>query len=290
MLLLLLVLIQPPLLSFHLLHTFFTASPLLNTFRRLTANMSKSLGLLGVLAVAAGAARADLQTCGSAQYDPASYVCHNNNFLCPIVAGEGLSSCSGACYSRFMYTCTDNVLTQLAPLAAGTPFSVTAANPAAPAVDGLAIDACNTGWNVGIKTCSYCPSEVVADCPAGNTTVLSAGDGGGVGMDVVVPGGQSVYLDPSGFVHYTQAHSASMPPGSTVGGLVAYAGGGLVNLNSGGYGWAACPSTSPTGGGAGGHTLVALTADNKDTLAYCTPVNLKVTALPAGTVGAWQYS
>ncbi|CAK7222061.1 hypothetical protein SCUCBS95973_004713 [Sporothrix curviconia] len=251
--------------------------------------MTKSLSfaLAGLLA-AAGTARADLQTCGSAQYDPSQYVCYDSSFLCPIIAGEGLSYCSGACYSSTMYTCTNNVLTQLTPLAAGTPFTLSVSNPANTAVDGLAVNACNLTWNLGVETCSYCPDSGV-ECPVGNTTVISAGADGSsmTGMDVVVPGGQTVYLDSTGAVGYTQAHSASIPDGATQGGLVAYSGGGFVNLNSGGYGWAACPPTSQAGGS--GYTLFAVSAANKDTLASCTPINLKVNVQPEGTVGAWEY-
>ncbi|KIH87704.1 hypothetical protein SPBR_08947 [Sporothrix brasiliensis 5110] len=255
--------------------------------------MTKTLGLaLAGLLAAAGSARADLQTCGDAQYDPSQYVCDDGNFLCPIVAGEGLSYCSGACYSKFMYTCTNNALAQLTPLAAGTPFTLTVSNPTAAAVDGLAVDACNLRWNLGIETCSYCPTTGV-ECPVGNTTVVSAPDTAAgsstPAMDVVVPGGQAVYLDPSGAVGYTQAHSAQMPGGSITGGLVPYSGGGFVNLNSGGYGWAACPPTAAGGGGTG-YTLFAVNADNKATLAGCTPVNLKVNPQPSGTIGAWQYT
>ncbi|CAK7199456.1 hypothetical protein SEUCBS139899_002136 [Sporothrix eucalyptigena] len=255
--------------------------------------MTKSLGfaLAGLLA-AASTARADLQTCGAAQYDPSQYVCYDNNFLCPIVAGEGLSYCSGACYSKYMYTCTNNVLTQLTPLAAGTPFTLTVTNPANTAVDGLSVDACNQRWNLGIETCSYCPTTGV-ECPLGNSTVILAPDASAGGsepaMDVIVPGGQVVYLDPSGAVGYTQAHSASIPTGSTQGGLAAYSGGGFVNLNSGGYGWVACPSTS-SAGGSGGYTLFAVDSANQATLASCTPINLKVNVQPSGTVGAWQYT
>lgn len=250
--------------------------------------MTKSLGLaLAGLLAAAGTARADLQTCGNAQYDPSQYVCHNGNFLCPIVAGEGLSYCSGACYSTYMYTCTNNVLTQLQPLAGGTPFTLTASNPTNTAVDGLAVGACSLLWGLGTKTCSYCPDTGV-ECPVGDTTVITAPDttagGSEPAMDVIVPGGQVVYLEANGAVGYTQAHSASIPANATQGGLVAYGGGGgFVNLNSGGYGWVACVSE-------GGYALFALDEQNKDSLASCVPVNLKVNVQPEGTVGAWQYT
>lgn len=256
--------------------------------------MAKSLGfaLAGLLA-AAGTARADLQTCGAVQYDPSQYVCHGNQVLCPIVAGEGLSYCSGACYSTYMYTCTNNVLTQRTPLAAGTPFSLTVSNPTVPQIDGRAVDACQQEWNVGYETCSYCPDTVGASCPAGNTTVLAAPDAAAgasqPGMDVMVPGGQVVYLAESGAVGYTQAHSASIPDGAVQGGLVAYSGGGFMNINAGSYGWVACPPTG-LGGNDGGWVIYALSSANQDDLSICSPVNLKVNVLPAGTVGAWQYT
>ena len=59
------------------------------------------------------------------------HVCHNGNFLCPIVAGEPLSYCSGACYSKSMYTCAadTNTLAQLAPLLGGARFDPSLTNP-----------------------------------------------------------------------------------------------------------------------------------------------------------------
>ncbi|CAI4212833.1 unnamed protein product [Parascedosporium putredinis] len=113
--------------------------------------------------------------CGGVAYDPENYVCHNDNFLCPIVAGEPLSYCNGACYSTFMYTCTDGALSQLARHEGA--FTLTVSNPAIEA-DGWPVTAC--GQHLGLAT--------------------------------VVPGGQQYYLDPEWFVGYTQAHSAYVPP------------------------------------------------------------------------------
>lgn len=108
-------------------------------------------------------------------------------------------------------------------------------------------------------------------------------------MDTLVPGGQVVYLDPYWNVGYSQAHSAYIPPGSTLTGLAAYHGGGLVNLNGNGYGWVACPPTA-SGGGGSSWNLVAKNASNAASLGSCYGVNLKVNELPAGTYGAWQYT
>jgi len=213
-------------------------------------------------------------------------VCWEGNFLCPVTAGEPLSFCCGACYSRFMYTCANNVLAPLPELAGGTRYTLTASNPQVPAVDGQPVTACGQHWTVGGRTCAYCPDVVQPNCPAGASTALVAPGA----MDAVVPGGQLFYLDPSGNVAYTQAHSAYIPAGSTVGGVTAYRGGGLVNLNSGGWGWVACPPRA-SGGGGPGWNLRARNASNAASLAECSAVNLRVNELAPGTAAAaWQYT
>lgn len=215
-------------------------------------------------------------------------MCHDNNFLCPVIAGEPLSFCAGACYSKFMYQCVSNTLSELPQVAQGTPFTLTASNPALP-IDGKPITACGQHWSIDGQTCSYCPDVVGSNCPAGKDTVIAASDGTAA-MDVVVPGGQLVYLGPDWNVHYTQAHSAYIPSGSLLTGLKAYHGGGFVNLNGNGYGWAACPPTASGGGGEDGWNLVAKNSSNAGNLNNCFGVNLKVNELPTGTVGAWQYT
>jgi hypothetical protein len=213
-------------------------------------------------------------------------VCYNNQFLCPIIAGEPLSYCNGACYSKFMYTCANNALEQL-PRVEG-PISLTVSNPTLPIINGQPISACGLHWWIGGPTCAYCPDVVPRDaCPPGNTTVMFPSSA----MAVMVPGGQQYYLDPFWNVGYTQAHSAYVPPGSTIGGFVAYQGGGFVNLNPGAWGWVACPSTASGGGGNDGRwNLVAKNETNAANLGGCYAVNLRVTQLPSGTLGAWQYT
>lgn len=187
-----------------------------------------------------------------------------------------------------MYQCVGNVLAELPAVGQGTPFTLTASNPALP-VDGRPVTACGQHWSIDGQTCSYCPDQVGSSCPAGNATVIVASEGSAA-MDVMVPGGQVVYLDPYWNVGYGQAHSAYIPPGSLLEGLKAYHGGGFVNLNGNGYGWAACPPTASGGGGGSGWNLVAKNASNAGNLGNCYGVNLKVNELPQGTVGAWQYT
>lgn len=188
-----------------------------------------------------------------------------------------------------MYQCSNGVLTLLPSVDPSTPFTLTASNPALP-IDGKSVTACGQHWSIGGQTCSYCPEQVGSACPVGNITAMLASDGR-VAMDTEVPGGQAVYLDPYWNVGYSQAHSAYIPPGSILTGLAAYHGGGFVNLNGNGYGWAACPPTaSGGGGGSGAWNLVAKNASNAAVLGNCYGVNLKVQELPQGTYGAWQYT
>jgi hypothetical protein len=149
------------------------------------------------------------------------------------VAGEPLSYCNGACYSTFMYQCSNNALALLPALPAGTAFTLAASNPKLP-IDGWAVNAGGQTLYIGGSTSSYCPNPPVTNCPPGTTTALIApGNDANAefSMDVEVPGGQQVYLNPYWDVAYTQAHSASIPSGSIRTGLAAYQGGGFVNLN-----------------------------------------------------------
>ncbi|OCL02744.1 carbohydrate-binding module family 52 protein [Glonium stellatum] len=191
-----------------------------------------------LFALLLASARAD--TCGSQQYDPSQYVCYYNQFLCPFVNGEGLSYCNGACYSQYMYQCTDNNTLALLP-AVNCPFTMTISNPQAPSINGLVVNACGGGFSAGelSETCTYCPTQVAPYCPSGNETVLySSGS-----MASEVPGGQQWYVDPSGALAFTAPHSAFIPSGSQIGGFAAYQNGGLVNLGSP-FGFYACPHVS----------------------------------------------
>ena len=63
---------------------------------------------------------------------------------------------------------------------------------------------------------SYCPPNLPAGaCPAGDSTVFSGGDGT-LGLGVVVPGGQQVYVAANGELSYTLPHSAAIPAGAVV--------------------------------------------------------------------------
>ncbi|EEP78741.1 hypothetical protein UREG_03587 [Uncinocarpus reesii 1704] len=70
-------------------------------------------------------------------------------------------------------------------------------------------------FSLGGPTQTYCPVQVGDACPPGEQTVIA----GLSSLDVLVPGGQQMYVEPSGAVGFTQAHSAAIPPGSYIGGF-----------------------------------------------------------------------
>ncbi|KAJ5969020.1 hypothetical protein PENPOL_c003G02723 [Penicillium polonicum] len=106
-------------------------------------------------------------------------------------------------------------------LAAAAPITEPAANPAfsvmairsASPIHYLQLNAAGQKFYLGGKTASYCPTQV-SQCPPGNQTVFAPG---GSSLDTMVPGGQQVYVDPNGALSFTQAHSANIPQGSSLG-------------------------------------------------------------------------
>jgi len=167
-------------------------------------------------------------------------------------------------------------------------------NPTLP-IDGWDVNAGGSLLYIGGVTKSYCPEGFIgpAKCPPGNITVLRVSEYGSsrAGMDVTVPGGQAIYLDPFWSVAYERAHSAYVPPGSIKTGFAAYQGGGFVNLNGNGAGWVACPPEASAEGDDNVWGLVGKNDTNAEGLKDCTSVNLKVHELPRGQpTNAWQYA
>lgn len=132
-------------------------------------------------------------------------------------------------------------------LAAAAPITEPAANPAfsvmairsASSIHYQPLNAAGQKFYLGGKTASYCPAQV-SHCPPGNQTVFAPGGSSLVShnshsspkthilqrttttpannnQDTMVPGGQQVYIDPSGALSFTQAHSANIPQGSSLG-------------------------------------------------------------------------
>lgn len=137
------------------------------------------------------------------------------------------------------------------------PFTITAIRPASP-IQHMQMNAGGLKFWLGGQTSSYCPTQV-GICPPGNQTVFIAGGSYMVStqppttnppsltynQDVEVPGGQQVYVDPSGALSFTQAHSIYIPPGSAIPGVVYEPGKPWSHLTGhafGADGFMACPT------------------------------------------------
>ncbi|CAG8327267.1 unnamed protein product [Penicillium salamii] len=94
-------------------------------------------------------------------------------------------------------------------------FGVMAVRSASP-IHYLQMNAAGQKFYLGGETASYCPDQV-PQCPPGKETIFTPG---GSSLDVNVPGGQQVYVDPNGALSFTQAHSANIPAGSAIGPFV----------------------------------------------------------------------
>ncbi|KAJ2986221.1 hypothetical protein NUW58_g5131 [Xylaria curta] len=96
----------------------------------------------------------------------------------------------------------------------------------------------------------YCPPDVSGlNCDNFNgsdTKLIINNSTATMSLDVTVPGGQQVYVAPDGSLSFTQAHSASMPPGSIVTGFSrarSESFGAPINLYFNNQFWYLCPVT-----------------------------------------------
>ncbi|KAG6010035.1 hypothetical protein E4U21_000477 [Claviceps maximensis] len=87
------------------------------------------------------------------------------------------------------------------------------------AINELPIAANGGKFWVGKPTSHYCPPNVDKDggCPSGDeTSIWVSTEFTTCALNVVVPGGQQVYVAPDNSLSFTQPHSAYVPPGSDV--------------------------------------------------------------------------
>ncbi|KAB8068392.1 hypothetical protein BDV29DRAFT_184639 [Aspergillus leporis] len=166
-------------------------------------------------------------------------------------------------------------------------FTVVAARSASP-VHFLPLNAAGSHFYLGGKASTYCPENIPA-CPAGKETVLL----GDKYLDVAVPGGQSIYVDPKGALSFTVPHSGYTPPGSSTEGF-AYKPGQNGGLGSWTYGKGlmACPTTNATvvPGNPKWQVFAATqnatvpTGNVRDCLGFSA-----IAAPKNGSVAAWEY-
>ncbi|PTU23511.1 hypothetical protein P175DRAFT_0500074 [Aspergillus ochraceoroseus IBT 24754] len=130
-----------------------------------------------------------------------------------------------------------------APAENPTAFTVMSSRSASP-IHLLPMNAAGQSFWLGGEPGTYCP--LTSGCPPGNMTVL-AGNGGS--LSVVVPGGQQIYVSPEGALKFTQAHSAYIPTGSSLGPFEYEAGapgsafGHYLYTGWGASGFMACPTS-----------------------------------------------
>ncbi|GAB0138573.1 hypothetical protein EsDP_00006803 [Epichloe bromicola] len=148
----------------------------------------------------------------------------------------------------------------------------------------------NKFW-IGKPTSTYCPSNIkeIGACPKGkDTTIWVSNERTTCGMNVIVPGGQEVYVAPDGSLSYTQAHSAFVPPGSTRVGfsLLPKRPDGLRELVISSRQFFACPDKTNSS-----VWQIFSGADDQDVRGQSTADCLKFTASTSPAKDpAWQYA
>ncbi|KAJ5475757.1 hypothetical protein N7475_001486 [Penicillium sp. IBT 31633x] len=146
-----------------------------------------------------------------------------------------------------------SVLLALAPLVAAlpsskgkssnAPFGVISARSASP-IHLQPLNAAGSYFWLGGNAQTYSP---VPGIPETNQTVIT----GGHFLDVQVPGGQAIYVDPKGALRFTSPHSAYEPAGSSDGPFAYTPGtsfGHWTYSGQGASGFMACPTTNGTAG------------------------------------------
>ena len=154
------------------------------------------------------------------------------------------------------------------------------------------VEASGRKFYIGIeKPSTYCPTPPVpADsCPSGKSTVL--GWSNGPHMNVMVPGGQQIYIDPDHSLSYTQAHSGFIPPGSTLDGFTL--GPKQENtLRSFSHVWGgfiACPAKKNVGPWKVFVGNVTDEAAPSGSAADCLGFSNNAVEFTSEAAGAWQY-
>ncbi|KAL1953326.1 hypothetical protein VTO42DRAFT_3006 [Malbranchea cinnamomea] len=174
-------------------------------------------------------------------------------------------------------------------------FTVMALRSASP-IHFLPVQAAGQKFWLGGYPATYCPEQVGDACPPGNKTVIT----GLSYLDVLVPGGQQIYVDPNGALSFTQAHSVYIPPGSLIGGFTytphdTEPGRGTWGFNGGGAtGWMACPDSKDTESPrwqvfAALRNATVPTGNVDDCLGF-TAMALQYTSAPEEGPAAWQYT
>ncbi|TKX25372.1 hypothetical protein C1H76_2376 [Elsinoe australis] len=154
-------------------------------------------------------------------------------------------------------------------------YILVASRPGHP-IDGLKIQASGQRFFLGLPGPSaYCPVQVGSSCPISTDTVMING-----AMYVMVPGGQSIYIQRSGAMAYTQAHS-SFKQDFFSSQLGAYTDGSYKGPD--GVSFAACPVQGQTGQWQVYSEVPGFTQQG----CFCFGISWRKWE---GRTGAWQYT
>ncbi|OBT86483.1 hypothetical protein VE02_04930 [Pseudogymnoascus sp. 03VT05] len=177
-----------------------------------------------------------------------------------------------------------------------TAFTLKAWNPSS-TLQGEDVNAAGFGFYLGLDgPATYCPVIPDLTCPAANETVVYKG---GMSLSVIVPGGQQTFVETSGAIGYTMAHSASIPAGAYIGGFTSYTtlDGNGVNQTIVSWetpehptfaGLVACPKVSEYVDATATHRIYGRTPGFNQT--DCVELKgLIAVAQPNNDAGAWQY-
>ncbi|KAI9876764.1 MAG: hypothetical protein M1830_005751 [Pleopsidium flavum] len=99
-----------------------------------------------------------------------------------------------------------------------SPFTLIAAHSGS-AIHLQSIEASSEHFFIGTRPSTYCPVPPLnqSDCPPGTSTAINVYADGSASLDVEVPGGQQIYISPTGALSYTPPHSHLIPAGSALG-------------------------------------------------------------------------
>ncbi|RDK37405.1 hypothetical protein M752DRAFT_287080 [Aspergillus phoenicis ATCC 13157] len=164
-------------------------------------------------------------------------------------------------------------------------FTVTAYRSDSP-INNLPLTIFSGRFYLGGRTSSYCPPGVASEgeCPPGNETIIV----GGNGLAVSVPGGQQIYILPTGALSFTAPHSSYMPPGSSTGPFSYTPGTPYGSWNY--TGSPGGPSATP--GAGGGRWIVYINWKNATVpggnVNECLGFGARAWGRNA-SVGAWEY-
>ncbi|KAJ6261032.1 hypothetical protein Dda_3697 [Drechslerella dactyloides] len=169
-------------------------------------------------------------------------------------------------------------------------FGIMAIRSASPIHYGQ-VNASGQKFFIGVEPSAYCPVPPVpaGACPSGKYTSM-VGDSS-LSLNVMVPGGQRIYIDADGSLSYTQAHSAFMPPGAVTDGFTI----GPVQENTLRHishskgGFYACPAKkdqAPWKIFVGQPTDAAAPSGSASD---CLPFSATAVEFKTEQFGAWQY-